>query len=120
MNRGHSVLAVRHVDAVPVDISANRQFVRDRHLDRVAHFEVNPRTWHHPVLGPRLHDLAGRDLPVDDRRGQLKMLGPVGEDLGLQRLIAMAAVSAGNANTDSVIAASWAAPSAGVISSWPA
>ena len=65
-DRGHAVLVVGDVDAVPVDVGADRQLVGELDLDPVADLEVDARAGDHPVVRPRLDDLAGADLPVDD------------------------------------------------------
>ena len=75
---------------MPVDVGADRQLVGQLDLDVVADVEVDPRAGHHPVVGPRLNDLARAYLPVDDRRGELEALRAVGQDLGFQWQIATA------------------------------
>ena len=87
-DRGDAVLVVGHVDAVPVDVSSERQFVGHLDLDLVADLEIDPWTGHHPVVGPGLDDLSWTHLPVDDRGGQLEALRAVFEHLGFQRQVA--------------------------------
>ena len=86
--RGDAVLAVGDVDAVPVDVGPERQLVGDLDLDLVADVEVDAGSGHHPVVGPRLDDLARAHFPVDDRGRQLEALGAVLEHLGFERLVA--------------------------------
>ena len=87
-DRGDAVLVVGDVDAVPVDVGADRELVGDLDLDLVADVEIDARSGDHPVVRPGLHDLAGPDLPVDDRRRQFEALGAVGQDFGGERLVA--------------------------------
>ena len=75
----------------------------------VADVEVDPRSRDHPVVGPRLDDLAGAHLPVDDRRSQLEALRAVGQHLRFQRLVAATFGLAGNARIESIICWSRAA-----------
>ena len=75
---------------MPVDVGADRQLVGELDLHLVADVEVDARAGHHAVVGPRLDDLAGADLPVDDGGGELEALGAVGQHLGRERLVAAA------------------------------
>ena len=67
--RVDAVHRVRDPDAVEVDDVRLGQLVvqHDPHL--VADLDVDLRRRHDAVVRPRLDDLAGLDLPVDDRRG---------------------------------------------------
>ena len=62
-DRRHAVLVVGDVDAVPVDVGADRQLVRQLDLHTVADLDVDPRAGHHAVVRPRLDDLAGARPP---------------------------------------------------------
>ena len=67
---------------------AGREIVGEHDLDLVADFDLNLRSRYDPVVRPRLHDHAGLDLPVGDRRRELEALRAVRQDLGRQRLAA--------------------------------
>ena len=58
--------------------------------DLVADLDLDARCGHDAVVGPRLDDLAGLDLPVDDLRRQVELLGAVGQHLGRQWLTTVA------------------------------
>jgi hypothetical protein len=100
-----------------VDVGHDRQVVGQLNLHPVAHVELEHRTGHGAVAGPRLDDLARRDLPVGDGGGEFEPLGAVGQDLELEGRLPRPSVAAGKSANDASIFSSRAAPCSGVISS---
>ena len=70
-------------------VDSGRSFVQ-HHPDLVADVDLDGRGGDDAVVGPGLDDLAGLDLPVDDLRRQIELLGAVGQDRRRQILAAVA------------------------------
>ena len=75
----HAVHGVRDPHAVEVEGGRLRQLVGEHDPDLVADLDLDGRGRDHAVVGPRLDDLPGLDLPVDDLRGQIELLRAVGQ-----------------------------------------
>ena len=115
-DRRDAVLVVGQVDAVPVDVGADRQLVGELDLDGVADGEVDARAGDLAVVGPRLDERcrATTSQSTIDVVSS-KCLVPSARIVGSSGWLPRPAVSAGKARTDSIIAWSIATPSSGVI-----
>ena len=72
-----------------VDGGGRGKLVVEDDLHTVAKLHPNGGSRNHLVVGPRRDGFARRDLPLDDRSGQLELLRPVSQDPGLQDLRAL-------------------------------
>ena len=90
VKRSNAVHLVVEPDPVKVNVGAHRELVVEGDRDSIAVVHPDSRARYLTVVGPRLDELPGLDLPGGDCDRDVVLLGSIGQNHWLQELVAAA------------------------------